>query len=529
MSRIAIGIDLGTNGLKVAEVEGSWRGCTLRRIYCRELERSLLTSAQSEQLTNALKEWSQEWGSFRHPMVSSLPPTSVIAPALTLPFKGSRKVRQVIKYEVESLVPLRAEDFTASFTMAGEAEEGGVEVVALVAPKAALERHLQIFASAGLSPTIVGFGPLAALNFCLATDPAFGERPTVLIDLGAGTTSVVVVEGGKFLFARSIPMGGDLTTLKIADAQKVTFAEAEARKKVAPLREGDPVGRIAKAALGEVLQEVELTLHSYVYGQKNRPRPEQVFLIGGGAAAEGITEAVSETLSLPCQRFEPRHGEALLEIGEEGRGDSCLMATAAGLGLRATGPRKDEVDFRQEEYALIDDPRKSRRRWAAAGVGLVLLLALLLVNLFIKAQLNQRELAALEAEIKRNLITTIPDVKRVVNPLSQARTRMGEMEARVRVFEGTSVAGLSPLNILRELSFRLPSSLSVQLLEVSIDDEGISLSGTTNSFDSVNRLQRHLQESPFFREVKISSARAAVGGRGISFRMFLASTPLEKG
>ncbi len=63
----------------------------------------------------------------------------------------------------------------------------------------------------------------------------------------------------------------------------------------------------------------------------------------------------------------------------------------------------------------------------------------------------------------------------------------------------------------------------MRLLEVNIDDEGISLSGTTNSFDSVNQLQRHLQGSPFFDEVSISSARAAPGGGGISFRMFLAA------
>ncbi|MFQ6112435.1 MAG: PilN domain-containing protein, partial [Nitrospinota bacterium] len=255
---------------------------------------------------------------------------------------------------------------------------------------------------------------------------------------------------------------------------------------------------------------------------------ERVLLIGGGAAAGGITEAFSEALSLPCQRFEPPHAEAPLEIAEAEE-TSYLMATAAGLALQATRHRKDEVDFRREEYALIDDPRKSRRRWAAAGAGLALLLALFLANLFIKAELNQRELAALEAEIRRNLTAAIPEVRRVVDPLSQARARMRKMEARVRVFEGTSVAGLSPLNILRELSSRLPRSLPVQLQEVSIDDKGISLSGTTNSFDSVNRLQRHLQGSPFFGEVKIASARAGAGGRGISFRMFLKSTPLGGG
>ncbi len=441
MSSVAVGVDLGAHSLKVVEVESSWRGCTLRRIYCQELERSLLAPAQGEHVAGALGEWSQKWGRLRHPVVSSLPSSSVTAHSLRLPFRGSRKVRRVLKYEVESLVPLRVEEFTASFSLAGEADEGGAVVLALVAPKAALEKHLGILGSAGLVPTIVSFGPLATLDFCLAADPAFGREPTALLDLGAGATSVNVVEEGKLLFTRSIPKGGDFMTLRVADALKVPFAEAEARKRASPLREGDPAGSAARAALGEILQEVELTLHSYLYAGERRPRPERVVLVGGGAAAGGITEAVGEALSLPCQRFEPGDGGPRLGMGEEGREKAYLLATAAGLALQATGRRKDEVDFRQEEYALSDDPRESRRRWTGVGVGLVLLLALLLVNLYIKARLNERELEAMEAEIRKNLTTAIPEVRRVVDPVSQARVRMRELEARVKVFEGTSIAG----------------------------------------------------------------------------------------
>ncbi|MCW5893626.1 MAG: PilN domain-containing protein [bacterium] len=101
-------------------------------------------------------------------------------------------------------------------------------------------------------------------------------------------------------------------------------------------------------------------------------------------------------------------------------------------------------------------------------------------------------------------------------PPAEARARLGEAsELRRRV--GTP--SHSVLEVLRDLSSRVPAALALDLDEVGIDGETVRMHGRCAAFDAVDALRRALAASPFVREVIAEETRSTVDGRGVEFRL----------
>ena len=81
---------------------------------------------------------------------------------------------------------------------------------------------------AGFTPEIVDVAPIALTNVLHATGG--GGECSVILDIGAKTTSLVIVDGEK-LYNRSIPVAGNMITKEISSALGVTTDEAERLKR----------------------------------------------------------------------------------------------------------------------------------------------------------------------------------------------------------------------------------------------------------------------------------------------------------
>jgi cell division protein FtsA len=146
------------------------------------------------------------------------------------------------------------------------------------------------------------------------------EIGSVLIDLGAGTTGVVVYEEGQLLMASVIPIGqahvtndlaiGLRTTVDTAEEVKLKYgaAEAEALSKDAEIKlsEFDPneesvvshrhVVEIIEARVAEILEAVNKELKKI---NRDGQLPGGAVLSGGGANLPGIVDYAKEKLRLP--------------------------------------------------------------------------------------------------------------------------------------------------------------------------------------------------------------------------------------
>lgn len=144
------------------------------------------------------------------------------------------------------------------------------------------------------------------------------ESGTLLLDIGAGTTNLVVIEDGEVQYVSVIPMGGmnitnDLaiglkTDLDIAELVKLQHATLDAGHKgglVKVAYEGkdyefvrSDVTMITEARVEELLEFVDKELKKI---HRSRKLPGGVVLVGGTSKLPGIADFTKEKLQLAAR------------------------------------------------------------------------------------------------------------------------------------------------------------------------------------------------------------------------------------
>ena len=169
-----------------------------------------------------------------------------------------------------------------------------------------------------------------------------------------------------------------------------------------------------------------------------------------------------------------------------------------------TGPKKFWNEHRSELM----------RTAVLAGILLILALGGLIVDVYNRQQrldLLNRQLAAVFSE-------TFPEVTTVVDPLQQMRIKAQETRRAAGSKPGAGTR-LPAIDILRQLSAGIPKEIDVGLGQVMIGPESVLVTGSTDGFDSVDRIKSGLGLVEGFRSVGITSATVDKNGGRVRFRV----------
>ena len=91
------------------------------------------------------------------------------------------------------------------------------------------------------------------------------------------------------------------------------------------------------------------------------------------------------------------------------------------------------------------------------------------------------------------------------------------MQAKIKSLQGSEtplpyfVSERWVLPMLAEISTRIPPSLTLKVMRLSLDRSSVTMKGTTDSFNGVELVKTALSNSPHFSNVRIVSATADKG------------------
>ncbi len=192
------------------------------------------------------------------------------------------------------------------------------------------------------------FGGVAAAEAVLTDTEK--ELGAVLVDIGGGTTNILVFEDGSPCYAVVLPIGGQNITNDLAIGLRTSLEDAEKIKdklQVALVSEGREENQIDVADLGLETK----TLPKKMLNEIIKPRLQEIFslialeikksgfagklpagiiLCGGAAETAGIVEIAKQVLKMPVRIGEPKGASGLIE---EVNGP----AYAASIGLLLYG------------------------------------------------------------------------------------------------------------------------------------------------------------------------------------------------
>jgi cell division protein FtsA len=170
------------------------------------------------------------------------------------------------------------------------------------------------------------------------------EAGTAVIDIGAGTTNIVVIEDGEVQHVAVIPVGGthvtnDLaiglkTDLDVAEKVKIEHANLAkpARSTVSVLFDkqqytfsADDVHMVVEARIEELFELIDKELKRI---GKSRKLPGGVVFTGGSSSIKGLVDFAKENLELPAKIGKVSEIGGLSDIS-----DNIAFTTPIGLML----------------------------------------------------------------------------------------------------------------------------------------------------------------------------------------------------
>jgi type IV pilus assembly protein PilM len=282
-------------------------------------------------------------------VVTALGGEAVTIREMKLPEMPEAELAHAVVYEAERHLPSGGRDVVRDFQVLGQAPETGqLEILLVAARKEFVDRQLAALRASGLSAVTLDVAPFSMLRAIAGNGPA--TDPVLYLDLGAESSDILIIEGGRLRLARNITIGGNALTKAIAEGLDLEFADAEMLKeqrgKLFP--EGQNLADATSAhvydailpVINDVLTEVCRSLDYHQTRLRDRP-VTRVVLSGGTAKLVGLAPFMSEELGLPVEIADPfaafEAGDAfpsefLHEVGP-------MMAVAVGLALKGRKAR----------------------------------------------------------------------------------------------------------------------------------------------------------------------------------------------
>ncbi|MEM7199275.1 MAG: pilus assembly protein PilM [Planctomycetota bacterium] len=406
----AVGLDAGEFEVKLVELDGSQRRPRLVNVSVEPLPEPRADGAPATRLAETARACFDEAGAARDGFAMSFACREAVLRRLTVPFVGREQIRKVIKFEAEgSIHSHNVDDMVVDFHTLEEREDETNVLVAAV-PKPALRTTLTALERVNLEPESIDLDTMAlfrAAQWCGAFDPeetegdndeagstalvADGGAPCrLVIDLGARSTRILVVQEDKLIDMRALRTGADSMAAEIGTLMDVGLSPAreaveeslrtdmdfvivgpDDSRSPPPDAEAPQEEDADEATASAVPSDAsQLIPHSEVSAARDRfltrLRREltrfltsvpsmgpvtAVWYTGGASAVPGTIELLHEVFET-----KPRELDVLAKVShkldsDEAREMRPKLAVAVGLAVDALGNREG-FNFRQEELSF---------------------------------------------------------------------------------------------------------------------------------------------------------------------------------
>ncbi|RTI09673.1 pilus assembly protein PilM [Thermus scotoductus] len=361
----ALGLEIGAANLKLVELSGN--PPALRALATRPTPPGMLVEgviAEPQALAQELKELLAEARTKKRYVVTAVPNPSVILRTLQVPKMPLKEMEEAVRWEAERYIPFPIDEVVLDFApldpLAEVADGEQVEVMVGAARQEAVASLLEALRGAGLTPIILDVKPFAGLYPLEAQLSSVPEGVSVAVEIGAESTSLVLLKGDRPLAVRILTLSGKDFTEAIGKSFGLDFLTAEEVKRTYGLatiptedeellldfdaeRERYSPAKIYDAIrpiLVELTQEIRRSLEFFRV-QLGDIQPEVGYLYGGGSRLRGLPTLLTDTLGVNFTVPDPWQGiqvdprrfdlDKIKEMGPE-------FLVPVGLALRGVMP-----------------------------------------------------------------------------------------------------------------------------------------------------------------------------------------------
>jgi len=537
----AVGIDIGTYSVKVAEVEPTAKPGGVRLLDYFEFPLNLDPKHDDRiERLEIIKRLSLRYPAATHKTVVGLSSEYVSQRNLVFPFSERRKILQSLPFELEDSIPFSQKDAIFDFKILGTAHNNS-KVLALAVPKRYVKNTLELFLDAGLDPDVISIDGMALSNLFenylqpskLELNDELTTPASLVIHIGYAKTIVLVVVDGALLLTRTVLFGGRDMAQSISRVYSLPYLES--LKAVAEKgffltsKEGATGDQIAFSdtlsnSIQPLLSEVQRTMLEVKAEYK--VQFDKAWLTGGLGNLINMGPYFTQILEVPTNTF--NHLASLERVDvplttEVERGSAVAVALAIE-GLKK--PRNPAVNLRKQEFSKQGQNlsfffQSNKALIAMASIAYLIFL----IYSVVRVDMAQNNVSAVESALRTTLKN--PNLAGAGSlkgggVKSFIREKQNEITARHDVIRYTKM--VPGLEVLRKLSQATPpkNQVTLDVREFSLVDEILRVDGEVASKNEVDQIAGSWRKLDFVNKLNIDSPRRQAGPGKIPFSMTIA-------
>lgn len=438
----SLGIDIQHNSVSLAYLRASFKGVKLVEQATYTLEAGIAENQKPDVVGGFVKSFVGGKGVSPAAVFLGIPRDMTILRYVELPLVVRENLKESLKYELEKYVPFPANELYFDYQVVAEDKKAQkLKLLLLTTKRKSIDPYVTLQKQFGARLSGIEIGSTAVANF-FAMNPEFGVKELyALIYSRQDGLEIDVLKSGFLTYSRQMDTSQWGPGFPNEILQELKKIKETLTDHQGPL----------KTVLCNVDRESVLTDH-----------------LKGDEA------------------FDVHYSDSYLTDGP-----SPDMIPAYGLALKGLQEVPTDVNLLPEEMRKKPGKVGHYAMWGLAGVALLLVLAWGGGTIFN----TQRYLKQLDSELSR--------LKVEVSDLEEIRTECTRMEGRIDFLNPIRNNRLIVLDVIKELSVRVPKDAWVLRLTFSDKDKEIEIQGWA---DSASELVPSLDDSPLFKDVGFLSS-----------------------
>ena len=338
-----VGLDIGSSAVKAVELNKKGNALQLLNLGFENLQTDTIVDGQIMELNNVSNVISHIFSEHQirtTRVCAGVSGHSVIVKNIVLPAMSQEELQESFSWHAEEHIPFDIGDVNLDYELTGKSSET-LHVLMAACKSDKIANVKQAIQLAGKQPVIIDVDAFALQNcYEVNYQPRVGEI-VALLNVGAATMNINILNGTRSIFARDASVGGSQYTSLLQRELGLSFEQAEAVKRGMALPDGvepKPIQPIIETVSDNLALEVKKTFDFYrATAQEGEATIQKILLAGGGSKLPGLPDFLSKRFEIPVEVFDPfRQIEVdarkfdpdyMREIVPE-------MAVAVGLALR---------------------------------------------------------------------------------------------------------------------------------------------------------------------------------------------------
>lgn len=373
-----LGLDIGSSSIKWI-IYGSGKRCVIYDWGISQLPAGWMQEGKivdSPGLAMKIKHIIKGSGRTISRASISISSPEMIVRTIYIPRLIPKEIHNVVKYEMEYLIPTDVEKYVFDYKVLGEEMYKGslqLRVLLCALPLRIIREYLQLLDDLGLRPQNFDFHGNGVSRIVGIPGEHKKSEGQMIVDIGESTTVITFVEKGAPFLIRFLQKGSGEMTHLIAKTFNLTWDEAERWKKdhgsVYPTEQKPDAGVMPEVAksitpfLEQLLEEIHRS--GEFYKSRSGHDLNSVTVAGGGSYLKGLSCYIASSLNLTEASFEGMPPLDRLGFPKDG---AARYINVLGLAVGYGKIGQKDVNLLPEEYRNIGKKKRTKRARAAAYV-----------------------------------------------------------------------------------------------------------------------------------------------------------------